>query len=89
MDRRSRARAIRAAQAASWAYVLLVVAICGFLCLFILMPGQLLLLFVTGVQDTATIRMVRGYVESSRVGAWKQAWQVTISSCHAREEQAT
>ena len=67
--------AIRAARAASWAYALLVVAVCAFLCLFIVMPGQLFLLFATGFPDTASIRIVRGYGELWRPTSWHQAIQ--------------
>lgn len=74
---RSRSRAaIRAAHAASWAYVLLIVAVCGFLCLFMLMPGQLFLLFATGLPDSASIRVVRGYADTWSVGTWHQSMQI-------------
>jgi hypothetical protein len=76
MERRGN-KAVRAAHAARWAYVLLLVAIGGFLCLFMMMPGHRFLLFGTGLPDTANIRSVRGLVEPSTVGAWNQVLQGT------------
>ena len=85
--------AIRAARAASWAYALLVVAVCGFLCLFIVMPGQLFLLFATGLPDTASIRIIRGYGDLWRPGNWNQAvqtqWGADTSALRAASRPGT
>lgn len=70
MPKKSSASVQRAAYAATFAYALLAVASCGVLCMILLIPGSLFLLFGTGSQDSATARVVRGYANKWRAETW-------------------
>jgi hypothetical protein len=72
---RNRKAALRAAQAASWAYVLLIIAICGLLSLALVMPGHLFLLFI-GVHRPAAFGVLHSH---------NRAWRAPIQQISTQE----